>query len=930
MNRLLAPGIYVMNLLSYPKKLGLAVIFFFIPYLILAIISYRYLNDRENALFHLKQMLHENRNINALLRDISLQRGYINASLSGDRSFETRASAMTKRIENDFKPLLAGEKEKKIVFLKLQKQYHAITKEWREWKAGEIFRRYSELIATLLYEKERISDIRALEQTYKQPGYHLIKIIQTHLPRLNEAIARQRGIGIGAAVYGEIGEEGRIYASALKNEVDNERKRIRQNLHSLCAEGDEACKPVQGYLASLEKKIEKFETIFTEGIVHSSGTVQIDPENYFSEATEVIEEGLKMDDAITQQLNRHYDAQLAQVHRTMAASAALFILALIILIYFTASFYSSFMTALGKLLAGAEAIKQGNFDIEIGRWETKDELSTVAETFQRMLNEIREKIAFLKSYQTALDASSIVSRTDAEGKITHVNDRFVALYGFSPQEVIGHTYAVIRDPETSNEIYRQVWKRISNKKIWHGTFKNRKKNGTVCYVESTIVPILDEEGQICEFVSAAHDITEIVEKKEVAIHRIYTDNLTGLPNRLRLLQLLHSLSSPIIVLIDIDHFAQFNDFYGYETGNILLLKVTERLMKHLLPEEFTLFRTYADEFIILGREQGRQQNLHTEQFADKIHALLTEMPYKIDGFAVNIEVTIGMVDWKNIKERKALKPEEMIAYSGMVLKKAKKEKKNYLVIQDITSIKSRIEHNITYTEKLKKAILQKRIVPYIQKIEKNGDSRRGKYECLIRLIGADGSVTSPAEFLEIAKTSKLYPHLTRIMIEKCFAFFAERDDEFSINLSIDDIADATTYRFIFDALERFHVADRVIFEILESEGIENFDTMHRFIKAAKSLGCRIAIDDFGTGYSNFAYMLELDVDYIKIDGSLIKNIDSDENSRIVVEAIVEFSKKLGIETIAEFVHSSTVYDMVISLEIDYCQGYYIDEPHSID
>jgi EAL domain-containing protein (putative c-di-GMP-specific phosphodiesterase class I) len=168
------------------------------------------------------------------------------------------------------------------------------------------------------------------------------------------------------------------------------------------------------------------------------------------------------------------------------------------------------------------------------------------------------------------------------------------------------------------------------------------------------------------------------------------------------------------------------------------------------------------------------------------------------------------------------------------------------------------------------------------------------------------------------------------MIEKCFAFFAERDDEFSINLSIDDIADATTYRFIFDALERFHVADRVIFEILESEGIENFDTMHRFIKAAKSLGCRIAIDDFGTGYSNFAYMLELDVDYIKIDGSLIKNIDSDENSRIVVEAIVEFSKKLGIETIAEFVHSSAVYDMVISLDIDYCQGYYIDEPHSID
>jgi len=167
------------------------------------------------------------------------------------------------------------------------------------------------------------------------------------------------------------------------------------------------------------------------------------------------------------------------------------------------------------------------------------------------------------------------------------------------------------------------------------------------------------------------------------------------------------------------------------------------------------------------------------------------------------------------------------------------------------------------------------------------------------------------------------------MIEKSFSFFTNRNDDFSINLSIDDILNEATHRFIFDALERFDVADRVIFEILESEGIENFETMHRFIASVKLLGCRIAIDDFGTGYSNFVYMLELNVDYIKIDGTLIKNIDTDQSSLIIVEAIVAFTKKLGIETIAEFVHSKEVYDKVVSLGIDYCQGYYLDEPKSL-
>ena len=131
---------------------------------------------------------------------------------------------------------------------------------------------------------------------------------------------------------------------------------------------------------------------------------------------------------------------------------------------------------------------------------------------------------------------------------------------------------------------------------------------------------------------------------------------------------------------------------------------------------------------------------------------------------------------------------------------------------------------------------------------------------------------------------------------------------------------------IFDYLSQEDFKNRVVFEILESEGIKSYTEVSEFFKEIKKLGGRIAIDDFGSGYSNFEYILKLDVDFIKIDGSLIKNIDKDLYSQVIVETIINFAKKLGIRTVAEYVHSEEVYEMAKNLEIDYCQGYYLSPP----
>jgi len=164
------------------------------------------------------------------------------------------------------------------------------------------------------------------------------------------------------------------------------------------------------------------------------------------------------------------------------------------------------------------------------------------------------------------------------------------------------------------------------------------------------------------------------------------------------------------------------------------------------------------------------------------------------------------------------------------------------------------------------------------------------------------------------------------MIKKSFDTFKDTDLEFSVNLTIEDILNKDIKLYIFAMLKEYNIGKRVVFEIVESESIVNFQEVIEFIQKSKSYGCKIAIDDFGTGYSNFEYLLKLKADFIKIDGSMIKNIDTDLDAQTVVSTIVDFAKKMKIKTIAEFVENESIYNTVKALGIDYSQGYYFSEP----
>ena len=164
------------------------------------------------------------------------------------------------------------------------------------------------------------------------------------------------------------------------------------------------------------------------------------------------------------------------------------------------------------------------------------------------------------------------------------------------------------------------------------------------------------------------------------------------------------------------------------------------------------------------------------------------------------------------------------------------------------------------------------------------------------------------------------------MIEKSFEAFKDIDVEFSLNITIEDILNEDIKDFLYQMLQQYQIGNRLVLEIVESESIENFVEISNFIKEVKNYGCKIAIDDFGTGYSNFEYLLKLKSDYIKIDGSMIKDIDTNNDAKLVVSTIVDFAKKMNIKTIAEFVENESIEKVIKELGIDYSQGYLHSKP----
>jgi len=523
----------------------------------------------------------------------------------------------------------------------------------------------------------------------------------------------------------------------------------------------------------------------------------------------------------------------------------------------------------------------------------------------KFLLESKKNLLLLQEYQEAVNESSIVSKTDNRGVITFVNDAFCKISGYKREELIGKNHNIIRHPDNPKSMFEDIWNTIKNKKsIWKGIVKNRAKNGKSYYTDSLIMPILDLNGDIVEYISIRNDITDIMSPVKQLTDAIKNSN------------------NLILTYIKIEKFDILEEFYSNDT-----LELIQEKTKNYLQDKFSccdidkVYQLGNGEYGLLLHKSGFTDINELLQKVKVIQEQIKEDKIDLIDFEYDISVLISIVyDGSRILESARLGIKQLLRTGDY-----------FIIANNLAKIKyDDAKKNMEIVSMIKKAISNSKIVSYFQPIIDNKTMKIAKYESLVRLIDENDRVLSPYFFLETSKKTNYYTKITNIVLEYSFDVLKHCGVDISINLSAIDIEQKETREKILHLLENNkNYTSRIVFELLEDEDVREFEIIKEFIKNVKDYGVKIAIDDFGTGYSNFERLLDYQPDILKLDGSLIKNIETSPYSISVVKSIVTFAKEQNIMTIAEFIENESIYKIVKELGVDYSQGYYFGKPEPL-
>ncbi|MDY3204288.1 MAG: EAL domain-containing protein [Arcobacter sp.] len=402
---------------------------------------------------------------------------------------------------------------------------------------------------------------------------------------------------------------------------------------------------------------------------------------------------------------------------------------------------------------------------------------------------------------------------------------------------------------------------------------------------------------------------------------LYTDKLTNLPNRNKLKKDLDENSIDLMALLDIDEFSTVNDLFGEKIGDTILYELANKLKSYFSNEEYFVYRIEADKFAIVAKQNNKDINEFYDickTFADKIE----KESLLIDEDEIDINITIGIAQGDGARAYK---------YSQRVINYARTKLQRIMIYNESFKIQQSFEENIKWVKQLKIGFRENLFQAYFQPIVDTQTKEVHKYEALIRYVTKEGVEIAPYNFINVAKKTKLYPNIIKIVIQDSFKLIKNKNKRVSVNISFDDIANSETTSFIYEILEQNREYTQFLeFEILESEEISDFNEVSKFISEIKKFDCIVGVDDFGAGYSNFNLLTLLDIDFVKIDGSLIERINTSKDLEIIVNTIANFSKEFKVKTVAEYVSNEDIYNKIRELNIDYCQGYYFEKPISYD
>lgn len=559
-----------------------------------------------------------------------------------------------------------------------------------------------------------------------------------------------------------------------------------------------------------------------------------------------------------------------------------------------------------------------------------------------VFNDITEQQAAtstLKKLSRAVEQSpNMVVITDLSGNIEYINPRFTDITGYSADEVMGKNSRLLNSGETSKEVYHDLWKTLLSGQEWRGVFHNKKKNGELYWAEEIISPITNNLGEITHFVALQDDITEVRKINDQIDFQTTHDSLTGLLNRQQFeneltqtIEHAHKyLSHHVLCFIDIDQFKIINDTCGHMAGDDMLRQVSN-LIRDKLRSRDTLARPGGDEFLLLLENASLARGEHVIQM---IMADLKQFRFQWEEHTFKVEISAGItiVDHHTNSAVAALQDVDTACYT------AKDAGRNRIHIYNDHDEQQLIRKGyIQWATEIHRALEENAFKLYAQPIVPLQSDQKIGYEILLRLQSDTGKIIAPDAFLPAAERYNIAPQIDRWVIRNSLQWMANNIDNLdhisslAINLSGQSLGDDSLLGFIIRSIQQGPVpANMIKFEITETAAIANLKNAQIFIRSLKNLGCRFALDDFGSGLSSFAYLKNLPVDLLKIDGMFVRNILTDPIDEAMVRSINEVGHIMGMKTIAEFVETDEMMARLKSIGVDYAQGYAISRPVPID
>ena len=526
-----------------------------------------------------------------------------------------------------------------------------------------------------------------------------------------------------------------------------------------------------------------------------------------------------------------------------------------------------------------------------------------------------KKISWVE-YDKGLDCYivSTIYKDDFSSFVQGINSLIlnISMLLFGVLAIIG-TVITVKVIAPINKMFSEVQKANVNSETLDSGIKPKDEIGFLATQFNTLLDQVETNRKTFE--------DQVQVKTKEFQDRLYYDELTNLKNRTALEDDIKDDDFVSIALIDIDSFDDINELYGFSTGNLVLIEVAKILNEFSTRYSVGVYRIYGNVYCLADKKMMGFSKFN--EFIEELVKLFKNRPIFIEELQIDIfiNITLGI----------SIAQEEPIKTAGIALKKAKKTNLPFFVYNNDIDTKEIIKKSMYWREKLKKSIEENAVIPFYQAIY-DRDKNIVKYETLMRIKDTNENdetiYLSPYLFLDISVKTKQYLLLSNQVISKALSDLSKTDKQISLNLSFKDILDDEFITSLDKNLDKIDSIDkpRIVFEILESDYISDYTLLEEFIMKYRNQGIKIAIDDFGTGYSNFAHILKIRPNYIKIDGSLIKNLNVDKNSYEMVKSVVDFSKALNIRTIAEFIHSEEVFNIALELGVDEFQGFYLAEP----